>query len=85
MIMLKIFILSWWISKFEPIQWGLDSLPDNVIKYFLILMSTCLKCSSFWVGLIMTGNIFIACFAAFLGMIYTKTIGNWENTIKINK
>ena len=84
LILLKIFFLSWMIVRFEPLQWLLDLLPNNLFKYIIITMTTCLKCSNFWLGLILTGNIFLASGMAFIGMLYEKTIGSWETKIKLN-
>ena len=83
-LMIKIFLLSWMIVRFEPIQWCLDLLPNNLFKYIIVTMTSCLKCSNFWIGLILSGDIFIASGLAFIGMLYEKTIGNWETKIKLN-
>jgi hypothetical protein len=84
LILLKIFLLSWFIVRFEPIQWCLELLPNNLFKWILVVMTTCLKCSNFWIGLFLTGNIFISSGMAFIGMLYEKTIGKWETKIKFN-
>jgi hypothetical protein len=83
-ILIKVFFLSWFIVRFEPIQWILDLLPNNILKYILITMTTCLKCSNFWIGLILCQDIFIASGMAFIGMLYEKTIGKFETSIKLN-
>lgn len=83
-LLLKSFLLSWFIVRFDPIQWLLDLLPNNIIKYILVTVTTCLKCSNFWIGLILTGDIFIASGMAFFGMLYDKSIGKWETSIKLN-
>lgn len=83
-ILLKIFFLSWFIVRFEPLQWILDLLPNNIFKYVIITMTTCLKCTNFWLGLILTQDILLASCMAFTGMLYEKTIGSWETKIKLN-
>jgi hypothetical protein len=84
LVLLKVFFLSWMIVRFEPLGWILDLLPKGLPKYLLIVLTTCLKCSNFWLGLILTGDIFISSGLAFIGMLYEKTIGKWETTIKFN-
>lgn len=54
-ILLKILAMSWTITKFEPISWLLDLLPDNLFKYFLIVLTSCFKCCSLWFGIAFGG------------------------------
>lgn len=83
-LLVKTFLLSWIIARLEPIQWCLELLPNKLYKWILITLTSCLKCSNFWVGIIFTHDIFLASAMAFIGMLYEKTIGKWETTIKIN-
>jgi hypothetical protein len=80
----KLFFVCWFITRFEPIQWFIELLPNSFIKNIIIILTTCLKCCSFWLSLAFTGDIFIASIMAFVGMLYEKTIGKWETTIKFN-
>lgn len=82
-LLLKIFILCWVITRFEPIQWLLELLPDNLIFNISKLLLTCLKCSLLWVTLLYTGDIYIACGMSFIGFWYDKWIGYYENRIRL--
>lgn len=95
-ILSKIFILSWFVTRFEPLQWFIDQFFSfkfnekwndlNEIKnksHFLITtLTTCMKCTSFWLSLIITGDIYVSALSSFIAMLYEKTIGNWEKKIK---
>jgi hypothetical protein len=82
--MIKCFLLSWMIVRFEPIQWLLELLPNKLYKWILITLTSCLKCSNFWISFIFIHDIFIASAMAFIGMLYEKTIGTWETKINFN-
>jgi hypothetical protein len=82
--MIKCFLLSWMIVRFEPIQWLLELLPNKLYKWILITLTSCLKCSNFWISFIFIHDIFIAAGMAFIGMLYEKTIGTWETKINFN-
>ena len=60
MMIIKILLLSWFISSFEPIQWLLNEIKNIWIKITLIAITGCFKCASFWIGLLMTGDIWIS-------------------------
>lgn len=51
-IIIKTILLAFLITQFEPIQWVLEMLPNNIFTAILTMLLTCLKCCSFWVGLI---------------------------------
>jgi hypothetical protein len=80
---LKLFILSWVITKFEPLEWIIDLLPDKLIYNTLAYGLTCLKCLLFWTTLIYTQDIFHACLMAFIGFWYMKWITPIENRIRL--
>jgi len=61
---IKILLLSWFISSFEPLFILLNEIKWRWIKIFLIAILGCFKCASLWIGLILTGNIFISLAAA---------------------
>ena len=69
-ILLKCLLLAKFITGFEPIQWLLDILPDNLIKYLLVVITSCFKCCAFWTTLIYTGDIFIAAGASYIAYLY---------------
>lgn len=52
---LKILGIAFVITTFEPFQWILDMFPDSIYKYISILLTSCWKCCSFWLGLILFG------------------------------
>lgn len=80
----KIFLISWFITRFEPIEWFIDWIfKPSLFKDRLKTLMTCIKCTSFWVGLMLThGGIYIAILSSLLAMFYDKTIGEWEKKIK---
>lgn len=79
---LKIFLLGWTISRFEPISWLLDLLPDNLGFNIFKLLLTCSKCLCLWIGIIMC-NIWIAMGVSLFMIIFEKTFGRWERKINI--
>ena len=60
LIVIKILLLSWFISSFIPIQWLLELIPWKMVKLISIAVTSCWKCCSLWVGLILTGDIWIS-------------------------
>lgn len=81
--MASIFLLSWVISRFEPIHMITDGLPNKLIYNIIRLILSCLKCLSFWITLSITGNIFLASGLAFIAFWYDKVIGPIENKVKL--
>jgi hypothetical protein len=81
----KILLLSWFITRFEPVQWIVDILfegKQDLTSKMLQLTLTCSKCLSFWLGVIISQDIFLAIIGCFLMVIYEKTIGKWEQRIE---
>lgn len=72
MLIIKILLLSNFIVNFTPLQWIIELLPDNMIKWILVVITTCFRCNSFWLGLCITQNLYIAAGISFLAYIYTK-------------
>ena len=70
-LILKILALAWLISGFEPLQWLVELLPNNLFKYFIVVLTSCFKCCSMWVGFAL-GGIWYACAASFIAATYTK-------------
>lgn len=79
----QVFILSWLITRFSPLQMILELLPDKLILNMIQLLFSCSKCFAFWFSLIYTGDIFLSAFMSFIMMIYEKTIGFWENRVRL--
>lgn len=82
-ILISIWLMSWVITRFEPIHIILEFLPDNIFFNLLRLLLTCLKCVSFWLTLILTGSILWSSALAFISFWYDKVIGPIENRVKL--
>jgi hypothetical protein len=67
---IKIFLIAWFITHFEPIRDRLERL--YLIKRLekVIDIVTCFKCLSFWSVLIVTWNIYYAIFASLTAYLY---------------
>jgi hypothetical protein len=72
-LILKSILLAFLITQFEPIQWILDMLPNNLFTAIITTLLTCLKCVSFWVGLII-GGFWIGCTAFIIGFVIDKIL-----------
>lgn len=79
----KIMLLGFTMSRFEPLRMVLDLLPDNLFFNLLRLLLSCSKCIAFWSGIIL-GGVWIAMLASFLMVIFEKTIGSWIDEIKLS-
>lgn len=81
-IIIKILLFSYTITRFEPLEWVLELLPDkllfNILKYIL----SCSRCLSFWFGWFYSGSFWIAAISSILMVIIEKTFGKWERTIE---
>ena len=67
---LKVFLITWFITHFEPLQERIERL--YLIKRLekLIDILTCFKCLSFWSVLIVTWNVYYAIFASLTAYLY---------------
>jgi len=74
--MIKIIALAWFITYFEPLQAFIDNLANiayvrssksvrNVVNALHTALG-CMKCLSFWMTLIYTGDFFLACLTALI-------------------
>ena len=85
LIICKILLLAWFVTRFEPVQWIIDILfegKEDLTSKLMYLALTCSKCLALWCGIILSQNIFTAIVACFLMVIYEKTIGKWEKRIE---
>lgn len=82
-IVLKVLGLSWVINRLPIVSLLFNYLPENIFTLVLKLALECLKCTSLYVGLIITQNIWISILCSFIAMLYERTIGEWEKNIKI--
>jgi hypothetical protein len=69
MMVIKILLLAWFISTFEPLSWLLSEIKLLWPKLILIAVTGCFKCSSFWIGLLMTGDIWISLMASVIASL----------------
>jgi len=97
---IKCFFLSWFITRLTPIRsifsaffiGMVDYLPKTEkmqnlwLKIAANVLETivCLKCVSFWITLIITGNIFTAAFVCFCGTWYNQLLKKKETEWRIN-
>ena len=67
---LKVFLIAWFITHFEPIRDRLERL--YLIKRLekVIDIVTCFKCLSFWSVLIVTWNVYYAIFVSLIAYLY---------------
>lgn len=91
--LLTIFFIAWTLTKFEPIKLILEALKPTktnnklsivttMIIDILLLITTCLFCANFWIGLILTHDLLTACIASYLGFWYNKFLLNKETEIR---
>lgn len=97
----KIFLIAYFITRFEPVQSILNEFGDwvyatkkNSKNFFvkitelitLILVSalTCSKCLSFWLGVFLFRDFYLAASASLLMTIFERTIGNWLERVNLN-
>lgn len=71
-LVVKLLLLSNFIINFQPLQWLIELLPDNMIKWISIVLTTCFRCNSFWLSLILTQDIFLSAGISYLAFIYSK-------------
>ena len=81
-IVLKGMEIAWFITRFMPIQEIISRLPDKYF-YYIKMALTCSKCVGFWSTLILFQNIWLSILTSFLMMLYEKTIGEWEHSVKL--
>ena len=78
-----IWLVSWFITRFEPLQMVLELLPNKLLFNLFKLLITCLKCVSFWITLVYTQNIVLASGIAFVSFFYDKFIGPIERKVRL--
>jgi type III secretory pathway component EscT len=83
-LMAKILLVAYTFARFEPMKMVLDLLPDKLFWNFIRLMLICSKCLALWIGLVMSGDIFIGMAASFIMTIFEKTLGTWIDQVKLN-
>lgn len=81
--LISIWLVSWLITHFEPLNMVLELLPDKLFWNLIRLLLTCLKCVSFWLTFIWTGSILFATALAFISFWYDKLIGPIERKVRL--
>ena len=81
--LIGIWLVSWFITRFEPLQMVLELLPNKLLFNLFKLLITCLKCVSFWITLVYTQNIVLASGIAFVSFFYDKFIGPIERKVRL--
>jgi hypothetical protein len=81
--LISIWLLSWFITRFEPLQMTLELLPNKLLWNLIKLLTSCLKCVSFWITLAYTQNIILASGIAFISFWYDKFIGPIERKVRL--
>lgn len=84
-IIIKLFLVSWFITRFQPIQTyiggvlegineGLFKKKPTIYTLFGLLIKpiSCIKCCAFWLGLLTTGNLFISILVSVIAHHYDK-------------
>lgn len=84
-IITKIFLVSWFITRFQPIQIyvggilegineGLFKKKPKIYTIFGLIIKpiSCIKCCAFWLGIATTGNIFISILVSIIAHHYDK-------------
>jgi len=81
-LIIKTLLISWFVVKFEPLQWTLDILkskvkPNNIVLNLILniitLLTTCAKCASLWSGLLI-GGMWVALISSYIMYIYSWII-----------
>ena len=81
--LISIWLVSWFITRFEPLQMILELLPNKLLYNLFKLLITCLKCLTFWITLIWTQNIVLASTMAFISFWYDKFVGPIERKVRL--
>ena len=81
--LVSIWLVSWFITRFEPLQMVLELLPNKLLFNLFKLLITCLRCFAFWATLLWTGNIIYASLMAFISFWYDKFIGPIEKKVRL--
>ncbi len=80
----KILLLAYFITRFEPLQIFVETFTEkykNIFTTTFYLMLSCFKCTSFWCGLFLSHNIYLAIISFIIAFIYDKKLSLWETKI----
>ena len=85
-IIIKALLLSFLITRFQPLQDFIEILikeSNSILISIPANILVCIKCTTFWITLFMSGSIYIAIVAMILAWIYDNRFKYWENKIKL--
>lgn len=68
---IKTLALAQVITTFSPLGWLLELLPNNLLKYILVVLTSCLKCCSLWLGIAMYG-LWVGVAASIIAATWTE-------------
>lgn len=78
LLVIKTFLISQFVVKFEPFTWVIDIIrlkisPENIFMNLVInivnMLISCSKCCAFWTGL-MIGGIWVGLAASYISYLY---------------
>jgi hypothetical protein len=77
-IIIKGFLLAWFIADFQPLQDFLKGIKDKISdKYILIFYLktavSCQKCLALWLTLTISGDLYISLLTSFITYLYDRT------------
>jgi hypothetical protein len=72
-VMIRILSIGWFISELPTMYLKLKSVRIKKFIDILNLMG-CVKCNAFWIGLLLTGNFWIAVWSSFIAYLIDKYI-----------
>lgn len=86
--LIKVCLISWLIVELPVFQLIIELIKDFIkpkdfwskifFDLFLMKVVSCYKCSAFWCGLILTGNLLIAIGASFIMKLYDQKLNSIE-------
>lgn len=88
---IKPLLIAFVITRFEPKNYILDNIL-NLLKFYktkltttlsviiltIYLLIDCLKCTTFWLSLFITHNIYFASIGFIIAFIYDRYLSGWE-------
>jgi hypothetical protein len=83
-LLLKGCLLGWFVVEFPlfavipAIIIERFKIKNEIVKFIIEKPFNCYKCSSFWITLFMTSNIFLAISAAFIMKLYDQKLNSVE-------
>ena len=88
-LLIKTFILSHLVVKFEPLQWIIEAMKPlfgkwTITKFsydLLMLASSCLKCTSLYIGWYL-GGFWLGVIATFIAYMYSNLLQHKVDKIR---